>query len=187
MGEVYNIPRLPKNFGTMKMPPHDIERELTKLRQNWKDLPMSAVESEYGYAHHAQRMANIGTGRAKGGVDCHRPRTMKRMPKRQDRPRSAGAGRRPRTPKAAPRPATRDGRAAIETLGADLSKECKEILRGGYTLDARQQGVYDGFTEMLADFDLYMMVNILEDALKDAQKKTMLEDYSVDPAALRRR
>jgi hypothetical protein len=29
-------------------------------------------------------------------------------------------------------------------------------------------------------------VNILEDALKDAQKKTMLEDYSVDPAALRR-
>ena len=34
--------------------------------------------------------------------------------------------------------------------------------------------------------DRYMMVNILEDALKDAQKKTMLEDYSVDPAALRR-
>ena len=32
----------------------------------------------------------------------------------------------------------------------------------------------------------FTQVNILEDALKDAQKKTMLEDYSVDPAALRR-
>jgi hypothetical protein len=53
-------------------------------------------------------------------------------------------------------------------------------------LDDKQKEVYDQFTEMLADFDLYMMVNILEDALKDAQKKTMLEDYSVDPAALRR-
>ncbi len=53
-------------------------------------------------------------------------------------------------------------------------------------MDDKQKEVYDQFTEMLADFDLYMMVNILEDALKDAQKKTMLEDYSVDPAALRR-
>ena len=53
-------------------------------------------------------------------------------------------------------------------------------------MDDKQKEVYDQFTEMLADFDLYMMVNILEDALKDAQKKTMLEDYSVDPAAARR-
>ena len=53
-------------------------------------------------------------------------------------------------------------------------------------MDDKQKEVYDQFTEMLADFDLYMMVNVLEDALKDAQKKTMLEDYSVDPAALRR-
>ena len=49
-------------------------------------------------------------------------------------------------------------------------------FEGGYTLDDKQKEVYDQFTEMLADFDLYMMVNILEDALKDAQKKTMLED-----------
>ena len=56
----------------------------------------------------------------------------------------------------------------------DLSAETKEILRGGYTLDDKQKEVYDQFTEMLADFDLYMMVNILEDAVKDAQKKTML-------------
>ena len=96
--------------------------------------------------------------------------------------KSAGA-RRPKTPS---RPATRDGRRAIESGTRDLSAETKEILRGGYTLDDKQKEVYDQFTEMLADFDLYMMVNILEDALKDAQKKTMLEDYSVDPAALRR-
>ena len=154
------------------------------------------------------------------------------------RPKSA-SGRRPKTPS---RPATRDGRRAIESGTRDLSAETKEILRGGYTLDDKQKEVYDQFTEMLADFDLYMMVkicveikilrrvraesssrpprdggigaitaassprndfvtihrvhpthwlistqvNILEDALKDAQKKTMLEDYSVDPAALRR-
>ena len=55
---------------------------------------------------------------------------------------------------------------------------CQEILRGGYTLDDKQTEIYEDFTEMLADFDLYMMVNILEDALKDAQKKTMLADYS---------
>ena len=30
---------------------------------------------------------------------------------------------------------------------------------------------------MLADFDLYMMVNILEDALKDAAGNTGLEHY----------
>ena len=78
------------------------------------------------------------------------------------------------------RPATRDGRGAIDKLEPaehDLSEECKEILRGGYTLDADQQEKYDAFTDMLADFDLYMMVNILEDALKDAQKKTMLDEY----------
>ena len=52
------------------------------------------------------------------------------------------------------------------------------IVTGGYTLDEKQEEIYEDFTEMLADFDLYMMVNILEDALKDAQKKTMLADYS---------
>ena len=41
-----------------------------------------------------------------------------------------------------------------------------------------------GAPDTLVDFP--HQVNILEDALKDAQKKTMLEDYSVDPAALRR-
>ena len=54
----YNIPRMPKHYGTLKMPEHDVERELTLLRQNWKDLPISAVVSEYGYACHAQRLAD---------------------------------------------------------------------------------------------------------------------------------
>ena len=38
----------------------------------------------------------------------------------------------------------------------------------------------------ISHWPISTQVNILEDALKDAQKKTMLEDYSVDPAALRR-
>ena len=156
----YNIPRMPKHYGTLKMPEHDVERELTLLRQNWKDLPISAVVSEYGYACHAQRLADIGTGKTPCLVDCRTPRTMKRKTFRPEvdikrRPKSAGA-RRPKTPQ---RPATRDGRRAIESGTRDLSAETKEILRGGYTLDDKQKEVYDQFTEMLADFDLYMMVN----------------------------
>ena len=155
----YNIPRMPKHYGTLKMPEHDVERELTLLRQNWKDLPISAVVSEYGYACHAQRLADIGTGKTPCLVDCRTPRTMKRKTFRPEvdikrRPKSAGA-RRPKTPQ---RPATRDGRRAIESGTRDLSAETKEILRGGYTLDDKQKEVYDQFTEMLADFDLYMMV-----------------------------
>ena len=156
----YNIPRMPKHYGTLKMPEHDVERELTLLRQNWKDLPISAVVSEYGYACHAQRLADIGTGKTPCLVDCRTPRTMKRKTFRPEvdikrRPKSAGA-RRPKTPQ---RPATRDGRRAIESGTRDLSAETKEILRGGYTLDDKQKEVYDQFTEMLADFDLYMMVD----------------------------
>ena len=154
----YNIPRMPKHYGTLKMPEHDVERELTLLRQNWKDLPISAVVSEYGYACHAQRLADIGTGKTPCLVDCRTPRTMKRKTFRPEvdikrRPKSAGA-RRPKTPQ---RPATRDGRRAIESGTRDLSAETKEILRGGYTLDDKQKEVYDQFTEMLADFDLYMI------------------------------
>ena len=156
----YNIPRMPKHYGTLKMPEHDVERELTLLRQNWKDLPISAVVSEYGYACHAQRLADIGTGKTPCLVDCRTPRTMKRKTFRPEvdikrRPKSA-SGRRPKTPS---RPATRDGRRAIESGTRDLSAETKEILRGGYTLDDKQKEVYDQFTEMLADFDLYMMVD----------------------------
>ena len=51
------------------------------------------------------------------------------------RPKSAGA-RRPKTPQ---RPATRDGRRAIESGTRDLSAETKEILRGGYTLNDKQK------------------------------------------------
>merc|ERR1712091_288857 len=103
----YNIPRMPKHYGTLKMPEHDVERELTLLRQNWKDLPISAVVSEYGYACHAQRLADIGTGKTPCLVDCRTPRTMKRKTFRPEvdikrRPKSAGA-RRPKTPQ---RPAT---------------------------------------------------------------------------------
>ena len=94
-----------QHYGTLKMPEHDVERELTLLRQNWKDLPISAVVSEYGYACHAQRLADIGTGKTPCLVDCRTPRTMKRKTFRPEvdikrRPKSAGA-RRPKTPSTA--------------------------------------------------------------------------------------
>ena len=169
----YNIPRMPKHYGTLKMPEHDAERELTLLRQNWKDLPISAVVSEYGYACHAQRLADIGTGKTPCLVDCRTPRTMKLSTSGPEvdikrRPKSAGA-RRPKTPS---RPATRDGRRAIESGTRTIRRpRPREILRGGYTLTTNRSAVYDQFTEMLADFDLYMMVDILEDALKDAMPR----------------
>ena len=133
MANLGNIPTLPKNRG--KMPPHDVKQELYDLSKSWKDLPLSALESEYGYVHHSRRMAEI-----RGAVDNATPRTMKLKPAglRGSRPKSAGA--RPRKAKAAAeegpkRPTTtRDGRKAIEKLeGGEekLSEQCKEILRGG--------------------------------------------------------
>ena len=51
-------------------------------------------------------------------------------------------------------------------------------------LRAMEPALFIGCTRHTGRFP--HQVNILEDAPKDAQKKTMLEDYSVDPAALRR-
>ena len=46
-----------------------------------------------------------------------------------------------------------------------------------YTLDEDQRRTFNSFTAMLAQFDTYAMLDILEDALHDAQDKTMFEDY----------
>ena len=54
-----NIPKMPADHGTLKMPNHDVEQGLFDLRKSWKDLPLSAIESEYGYVHHSRRMAAI--------------------------------------------------------------------------------------------------------------------------------
>ena len=79
-------------------------------------------------------------------------------------------------------PATAHSRAPASSTAQpredEPSEECRQILEGRYVLDEQQRAAYDNFTGMLADFDLYMMVNILEDALRDAQQRTMLSDYS---------
>ncbi|KAH8086132.1 hypothetical protein JL720_7334 [Aureococcus anophagefferens] len=150
------IPIMPKNTAKLKMPHHNPKQELFDLKKSWKDLPLSAVESEYNYVHHTRRMhAVMAARKGKGSV-------------------KAGA----ESPAKA-RPATRDGRATIDGLdeddGEEVSATCKQILRNAYTLDDEQKEIDDKFTHMLADFDLYMMVNILEDALKDAAGNTGLE------------
>ena len=59
-----------------------------------------------------------------------------------------------------------------------MSEDEARILEGSrYKMTPKQAEVYTGFTAMLADFDVFEMVQILEDALKDAQKQTGLDDY----------
>lgn len=53
----------------------------------------------------------------------------------------------------------------------------RAIDRSSYKLNKEQEQVYTKFTSLLAEFDSYIMVSILEDALRDAKKKTMLSDY----------
>ena len=67
---------------------------------------------------------------------------------KEKRPKSAGTSRRKGGPPSPHRskPLTRDGRGAIDAFDPsahDMSETCKEILRGGYTLDQDQQEKYD--------------------------------------------
>lgn len=58
-----------------------------------------------------------------------------------------------------------------------LTEAEARLLEGRYQMTPEQSEVYNAFTELLADFDVFEMVQILEDALKDAQKQTLLDDY----------
>lgn len=158
-----NIPKMPKQNSKTesRLPYHNPKQELFDLKKSWKDLPLSAVESEYNYVHHSRRLHEV-MGSKKGCViDNKTPRTLRNPPPfaREKRPQSAGPLRRrkdkrPPTPSKT-RPGTRDGRKEIGRLeDEEVSEECKQILKGGYTLDDDQKKVYDQFTEMLSDFDL---------------------------------
>jgi len=46
-----------------------------------------------------------------------------------------------------------------------------------YALDGPQRAAYEAFTGVLAQFDTFAMLDMLEDALHDAQGKTGLADY----------
>ena len=162
------IPVMPKSTGKAKMPAHNPKKELFDLKKNWKDLPLSAVESEYNYVHHTRRMhAVMNSGKGKGcAVDNKTPRTMRRPPPfaTEKRPKSAGPRRR-KDQSSSPnktRPATRDGRETMDKLEdeEDLSEECKQILKGAYTLNDEQKKTYDEFTHMLADFDLRVWLRL---------------------------
>jgi len=59
----------------------------------------------------------------------------------------------------------------------ELSEEDRLLLEGNYSFTPDQAEIYDKFTDVLAEFDVALMMKILEDCLVDAQKKTMLADY----------
>mmetsp|Transcript_37187 Transcript_37187/g.46866 ORF Transcript_37187/g.46866 Transcript_37187/m.46866 type:complete len:92 (-) Transcript_37187:3-278(-) len=58
-----------------------------------------------------------------------------------------------------------------------LTDEERYMLEGHYHLTPEQANIYRQFTEMLSEFDVSIMMTILEDTLRDAQKCTMLADY----------
>lgn len=141
----------------------EVPYELTK---SWKSLHLNPVESESNYMHHARRMKVLRSRSSAYGkaIDNSTPRTMKSPPpfaRQVARPATATKRRPDERPASAPR-----------------------IADKLYKLNDKQQQIYDNFTQLLADFDSYIMAGILEDAKRDAKTKSMLQDYS-GPAALR--
>lgn len=147
----------------------EVPYELTK---SWKSLHLNPVESESNYMHHARRMKVLKSRSSAYGkaIDNSTPRTMKSPPPfARDTARPATAKRRPEE-----RPAS-----APRSRPPHISDKL-------YKLNDKQQQVYDNFTQLLAEFDGYIMAGILEDAKRDAKAKSMLQDYS-GPAQQRRR
>lgn len=60
----------------------------------------------------------------------------------------------------------------------DLSVEEREIVNGGYTLDCEQKAAFGTFVDMLVNFDTCTMLNIIDDAFREAQSATSLQDFT---------
>lgn len=120
------------------------------LMLSWKTLPLDPIESQFTYVEHTRRMS-----RTRRSIDNTTPRTMRHPPPFVQKQQIDAAHRRPAS--------------------------AKKPKKKPYTFDQRQRKVYEDFTSMLADnFDLYVMKHILDDALRDARRKTMLGDYSTE-------
>lgn len=61
---------------------------------------------------------------------------------------------------------------------AACSVEEREILAGGYRLNSRQEATFREFVAMLVDFDTCSTVHILDDAFREAQLATGLQDFT---------
>jgi len=118
-------------------------------------LPLPVAAAEEAAEHEAAAASAAARRRVRAG---------------KQRAGTAGASSRRRRAK----PGGGGGGATALAAGVD---EEQLILDGGYALSKQQADVYSAFTRMLAEFDLYTQVNILEDALGDAQSHTLLADY----------
>ncbi|KAJ1447802.1 hypothetical protein M885DRAFT_541467 [Pelagophyceae sp. CCMP2097] len=161
----------PATAGAARMLPRPQKAELYDLRQSWKSLALDPIVSNSNYKMHSKRMTKINTTRA--GVDNNTPRTMRHPPPqyvREERPPTADE-RRWRARAAAKRAAEKTPEQHAAEAGA------LAVLQGRYSLDEGQQATFDNFSTMLADFDLHAMVQILEDALREAHTRSRLSDY----------
>lgn len=59
-----------------------------------------------------------------------------------------------------------------------FSTEEREILAGGYRLNASQESTFRDFVAMLVDFDTCSMVRILDDVFRETQLATGLQDFT---------
>ena len=186
--------------------PRNRARPSYSLMLSWKTSALDPIESEYTYHAHTRRLR-----RARRSIDNSTPRTMRfpppfvqqqqidaervlSPPRQKARPRSAVTRRSSGAPPL-PRPASASRRpsSSLEKVdrrrrsSSSVAVDSAKLPADMYRFNERQRKIYDDFTAMLADdFDLYMMHHILDDALEDARRKTMLADYSCPSSSWQR-
>lgn len=75
-------------------------------------------------------------------------------------------------------PGGEKGRSGKGKACGAFSTEEKEILAGGYRLNASQEATFREFVAMLVDFDTCSMVHILDDVFRETQLATGLQDFT---------
>lgn len=177
-------------MGRQAKSPHSRFTVPHELEISWRSLPLSAAESEFNFVNHVRRMQNVKASKYGSGIDNATPRTMKYPPPfvrtARMRPASAGA------------PAASKGIFQIEPCRSVRATQIKSNRKSGksngplivhepnspgiaqakYKLNEEQGKIYAQFTSLLAEFDSFIMGSILEDARRDAKRKTLLGEYS---------
>jgi hypothetical protein len=66
-----------------------------------------------------------------------------------------------------------------DSLGQSANRSLNvQTQKRSYTLNETQAKAFENFTEMLSGFDTFCMLDILEDALNNAQEKTIMADFN---------
>ena len=161
----------------------DFRSASVKMRGRRRRAKAAVVGEDAGASAAGTTRVDFAAGRIRARPQRHqqrprvRPSTAKPLTGTGADGQTAGAA-------AAARPRTSDGHARTVANGRDASAENAAITRvlrhpdaPLYALDEDQRRTFNNFTAMLAQFDTYAMLDMLEDALHDAQDKTLLEDY----------